>query len=379
MDIGIPGERHEEESRVALTPSGVRQLVAAGHRVYVEEAAGERCHFLDSDYHEAGAIVVFDREEPFRRADLLVKVGAPAGPELEWLRHGQGLMGFLHLAAAPESEVAGLLERRVTAIGYEVIEDDDGRLPVLTSMSEMAGALAVHNAAALLQSRAGGRGVLLGGAPGIAPATIVILGAGTVGEAAARTALGCGAQVVMLDREVERLRRAQQTFEGRVTTLIADPANVERAVVFADAVIGAVLIHGRRSPVMVTRAMVSLMKSGSVVLDVSIDQGGCIETSRPTTLSDPTFVEEGVIHYCVPNMTAAVARTAAQVLNNAVLPFVLAIAEKGIDAALRTHPPLARGVYLHDGYRIRETGDRRTKTTPLYEALSRSMLETLRL
>jgi alanine dehydrogenase len=378
MDIGVPRDRQPEERRIALTPAGVRQLVRAGHRVWVEEGAGAGCHFADADYLDAGATVAFDADEPFRRADLLVKVGGPVGDELQRLRPGQALMGFLHLAAAPTSTIRALLDRRVTAVGYEVIEEDDGHLPILTCMSEMAGALSVHIAAHLLESREGGRGVLLGGAPGIPPATLVILGAGTVGTAAARTALGCGAQVVLLDADVGRLRRALQQFPAHVTTLVADPPNVERAVAFADALIGAVLIHGRRTPVMVTREMVSRMKPGSVILDVSIDQGGCIETSRPTTLSSPTYVQEGVIHYCVPNMTAAVARTAAHVLNNVALPYVRAIADKGVDAALRSLPALARGVYLHGGYLTRPAADGSLPCLPLDEALSRSMLEGLR-
>jgi alanine dehydrogenase len=274
-------------------------------------------------------------------------------------------MGFLHLATAPGSTIRALLERKVTAIGFEVIENDDGRLPVLTAMSEIAGPMSVQVAAHLLESHSGGRGVLLGGAPGIPPETVVILGAGTVGTTAARVALGLGAQVILLDAEVERMRAAQEAFQGRVTTLIADPPNIERAVGFADALIGAVLIHGKRAPVMVTRSMVAKMKSGSVIEDDSIDQGGCVETSRPTTLSDPTFVDQGVIHYCVPNMTANVARTATRVLKNAALPYIQAIAEQGVDAALRGLPPRS----------VAEDGE--LPYLPLSEALSKSALETL--
>jgi 4-hydroxybutyrate CoA-transferase len=376
MNIGIPRDRQPEERRVALTPRGVLQLVQAGHRVYVEEGAGAGCHFPDAEYLAAGGTVVFDEEEPYQRSDLVVKVGSPRGAELARLREGQTLLGFLHLAAAPAETLRTLLDRRITAIGYEVIEDADGRLPVLTAMSEIAGPLSVQVAAHLLESRDGGRGVLLGGAPGIPPAVVVVLGAGTVGTSAARTAIGLGAQVILLDADVERLRRAFEILGRRVTTLVADPPNVERAVGFADALIGAVLIHGRRAPVMVTRAMVSSMKAGSVLVDLSIDQGGCIETSRPTTLTAPTYVAEGVIHYCVPNMTAAVARTAAQALHNAAFPVIQAVAAKGADEALREAPPLARGVYTHGGYLTRPVAPEVAgfPVVPLHEALSRTLL-----
>jgi alanine dehydrogenase len=379
MNIGIPRDRRPEERRVPLTPRGVRNLIEAGHRVYIESGAGAACHYPDTEYLDAGGTVVFDEEEPFQRADLVVKLGGPVGPETEWLREGQALMGFLHLATAPIATVRALLERKVTAIGFEVIENDDGRLPVLTSMSEIAGPMAVQVAAHLLESHSGGRGVLLGGAPGIPPETVMILGAGTVGRTAARRALGFGAQVILLDADVERMREALETLHGKVTTLIADRPNVERAVRFADALIGGVLIHGKRAPVMVTRSMVSKMKSGSVIVDVSIDQGGCVETSRPTTLSDPTFVEQGVIHYCVPNMTANVARTATRVLKNAALPYIQAIAGQGLEAALRGLPPLARGVYMHGGYLTRRSvdEDRDLPYLPLSEALSKSVPESL--
>jgi len=380
MDIGIPRDLGADERRVALTPAGVRQLVLAGHRVHVEGGAGEGCHYTDADYHAAGGIVVFDPEEAFRRADLVVKVGRPAPHEVEWLRGGQTVTGFLHLATAAVGTVRALLDRRVTAIGYEVIEDEAGRLPVLTAMSELAGPLAIQVAAHLLESWQGGRGVLLGGVPGIPPATVVILGAGTVGAAAARTALGAGAHVVLLDADVDRLREASDRLGGRCTTLLADEAQVERAAAFADALIGAVLVHGQRTPVMVTRRMVAGMKPGSVIVDVAIDQGGCIETSRPTTLSDPTYREAGVIHYCVPNMTAAIARTAAQVLNNAALPFIRAIGDLGIEQALRSVGPLGRGVYMHRGYLTRPPGMEGIglPALPLHEALSEGLLERLR-
>jgi len=380
MNIGIARDRQPEEQRVALTPRGVRQLVEAGHRVYVEESAGAGCHFADAEYLAAGATVVFDADEPYQRADLVVRVGAPRGADLARLKEGQTLLGFLHLAAAPTETLRVLLDRRITAIGYEVIEDADGRLPVLTAMSEIAGPLSVQIAAHLLESGHGGRGVLLGGAPGIPPSVVVVLGAGTVGSTAARTALGLGAQVILLDADVDRLRRAQGVLGGNVTTLVADPSNIERAVGFADALIGAVLIHGRRAPVMVSRALVARMKPGAVVVDLSIDQGGCVETSRPTRLSSPTFVSEGVIHYCVPNMTSAIARTAAQALHNAAFPVIRSIADRGIDEALREMPPLARGVYAHGGYLTRALAadSAGMPTLTLHEALSRTLLEGLR-
>jgi alanine dehydrogenase len=380
MNIAIPRDRQPEERRVALTPRGVRQLVEAGHRVYVEESAGAGCHFPDAEYLAAGATVVFDEDEPYQRSDLVVRVGAPRGADLSRLKDGQTLLGFLHLAAAPTETLRTLLDRRITAIGYEVIEDADGRLPVLTAMSEIAGPLSVQVAAHLLESSHGGRGVLLGGAPGIPPAVVVILGAGTVGSTAARTALGLGAQVILLDADVDRLRRVQDTLGGRVTTLVADPPNVERAVGFADALIGAVLIHGRRAPVMVSRAMIGRMKPGSVLVDLSIDQGGCVESSRPTTLASPTFVSDGVIHYCVPNMTSAVARTAAQALHNAAFPLIRAIADRGVDEALRELPTLARGVYTHGGYLTRAIAADSVgmPAMSIHDALSRTLIEALR-
>jgi alanine dehydrogenase len=349
MDIGIPRERRESEYRVGLTPIGVQLLTAEGHAVFVEHDAGLGAGFGDRDYEGAGARIVFQPQEAFGRADLVLKVARPTAEECEWLREGQTLMGLLHLAAARRSRVVTLVEKGVTAIGYEMIQADDGSLPVLTPLSQVAGRMLVQVAATVAQNDKGGKGILLSGVPGVPPAEVVIIGAGTLGTFAARAFIGIGATVYLLDRDLQRLQTVDTLLGGRAITMVSHEFNVRKVVKFADVLIGAVLIPGQRAPLVVTRDMVQSMKPRSVILDMSIDQGGCVETSRPTTHRSPTFVEEGIIHCCVPNFPSVVARTATHAFNNAAWPYVQTIARLGVDAALETTPALARGVNTRHG------------------------------
>lgn len=351
MNIGVPRERRTDEHRVGLTPAGVELLTAAGHACYVESGAGSGAGFSDADYQHAGARTVYSPHEAYGRADLVLKVARPTAEEAEWLREGSILMGFLHLAAGRRERVVTLLEKRITAIAYELIQLDDGSLPVLTPLSQAAGRMAQQVAAGLLQNNRGGKGILLGGVPGVPPAEVVIIGAGVVGTAAARAFLGAGASVYVLDRNLLRLQQfdEMQIMGGRAVTMVSHSFNVRKVVRFADVLVGAVLIPGERSPIVVTRDMLRTMKPRSIILDIAIDQGGCVETSRLTTHRDPTFTVENIIHYCVPNMTAVVARTATHAFNNAAWPFVQELAFNGLDAALDNLPALRRGLVARDG------------------------------
>ncbi|MFN3928625.1 MAG: alanine dehydrogenase [Thermoflexus sp.] len=349
MHIGIPKERRPEEYRVSLTPAGVEMLIRAGHTVWVESGAGLGAGFTDEDYRRVGAQIVYSGPEVYGRADLVVKVARPTQEEFEWLREGQTLMGFLHLAAARRDKIDLLLQRRITAIAYETVQADDGSLPILAPISTIAGRMAAHVAATLLQNDRGGKGILLGGAPGVPPAEVVILGAGVVGSNAARAFVGMGASVYVLDKDIRRLQRLEELCGARVVTMISHPYNLRKVVRFADVLIGAVLVPGARAPILVTREMVQTMKPRALIMDISIDQGGCVETSRPTTHRDPTFVEEGVIHYAVPNMTGVLGRTATHALTNALWPFLEEIAQVGLEEALARNPALARGVNTRDG------------------------------
>jgi alanine dehydrogenase len=349
MDIGIPQERRESEYRVGLTPIGVQLLTADGHACYVEHGAGLGAGFSDRDYEQAGARIVYQPQEAFGRADLVLKVARPTAEECEWLNEGQTLMGLLHLAAARQSRVEALLEKRVTAIGYEMIQLDDGSLPVLVPLSQAAGRMMVQVAASLLQNDKGGKGILLGGVPGVPPAEVAIIGAGTLGTCAARAFLGIGATVYVLDRDLRRLQHVDALLHGQAVTMVSHDFNVRKVVKFADVVIGAVLVPGQRAPIVVTRDMVKSMKPRSLIIDMAIDQGGCVETSRPTTHASPAFIEENVLHCCVPNLPAVIARTSTHAFNNAAWPYVQAITRLGIDAALDADPALARGVNTRNG------------------------------
>ncbi|MGD1997203.1 MAG: alanine dehydrogenase, partial [Anaerolineae bacterium] len=350
----IPKERQDLEMRVGLTPYGVGLLTHAGHACYVEQGAGEGAGFSDYDYERAGGQIVYSAEEAYRRSDLLLKAMRPTQEELQWLHEGQILCGFLHLAAAPRKTVQTLIEKQVTAIAYEIIERGDGDLPVLKTMSEVAGRMAPQLAATFLQSSYGGRGVLLSGVPGIPAARVAILGAGVLGRNAARTFYGLGTKLFVLDRNLGRLRKVDEDFRGHVTTMVSYPFNIARVARFVEVLIGAVLVPGARAPILVTREMVRSMKRGAVILDFSIDQGGCVETSRPTTLRDPVFVEEGVVHFCVPNAPGVLPRTSTHAFNNAAWPYIRRIAKLGLDQALEEMPPLRRGIAIRDGKIVKE-------------------------
>ena len=350
MRIGIPKENIFEEKRVAIAPAGVDALVRAGHTVYIQSGAGEGCNFTDEDYTRTGATIVYSAEEVYMRSELVAKVTPLGDTETELLQEKQILFSFLHLAVGNKTTIEKLLKKKITAIGYELIESREG-LPVLHSMSEIAGQLSMQIAERYLESfPKGGRGILLGGITGVAPAAVVILGAGVVGTTAARAALGRGAQVIVIDKDLSRLRKIDTAFKQKITTVMANPYTISRGVKFADVLIGAVLIKGEKTPHLVTEEMVKNMKKGAVVIDVSIDQGGCIETSHVTSISDPVYVMHNVIHYCVPNMPALVAKTASYGLNNAALGYIQSIAENGLADALTGNFGLSQGVCTFNGY-----------------------------
>jgi alanine dehydrogenase len=349
MDFGVPVERHRTEHRVGLTPRGTRNLVDLGHRVFVETGAGDASRFPDSTYREAGAEIVFRREEVFLRAAVILSVTAPTMDEIALMNDHQVLAAFWHMAVVPRPVVAEMNKRQLTAIGYEMIEDANGRRPVLEAMSELAGQMAIHNAAHLLQRESGGRGILLGASPGQPPATVLIIGAGTAGRTAAETALGIGAHVIVLDKNLDKLRQLRSEVGGRVVTSTPDRDTIAQFLRIADVAIGAILVVDGPTPYLVTKDMVQSMRPGSVILDLAIDQGGCFETSRPTTIDDPTFVLAGVVHYCVPNMTADIPRTASKALTLAHMQYLELIAQHGIEQALRLDPALARGTAMYRG------------------------------
>jgi len=347
MVIGIPKEIKDQEFRVSLTPDGAQTLVASGHRIWVEAGAGEGSGFSDDDYQKAGARLG-SRAEVFDQAELIVKVKEPLRSEWPLFRPGQTLFAYLHLAASKELTEA-LLERKLTAIAYETTELADGSTPMLTPMSEIAGRMSIQIGARYLERSSGGRGVLIGGVPGVDPAHVVILGAGVVGTAATRIAVGMGARVTVFNLDIGRLRHLDELYEGRVVTLASNQQWIDRAVEDADLVIGAVLLRGAKPPRLVSRAVVSRMRPGSVIVDVSVDQGGCVETTRPTMHSDPVYHVDRVLHYCVPNMPGIVPRTSTFALTNTTLPFIVRIASAGVDHAIQSDPGLARGVNVTGG------------------------------
>ena len=349
MRIGIPTETRWEEKRVPLTPAGVDSLIRSGHTVYIQSGAGDASHFTDQEYREVGATIVYNKEEAFGRAEMILKVAPVTEEEADLLVDNQILFSFLLLTMGKKNLIEKLLAKKITAIGFELIERDS-RLPILHSMSEIAGPLAIQVAERYLESfTKSGRGILIGGITGVAPAAVVILGAGVVGVTAARAALGRGAQVIVIDRDLSRLRQIETEFHRGVTTVMANPYTISRGVKFADVLVGAVLIKGEKAPHLVTEQMVKEMKKGAVIVDVSIDQGGCVETSRVTTISDPVYTLHNVIHYCVPNMPSLVARTASYGLNNAVLDYVHDIADNGLTPALLSDEGLAKGVCTYNG------------------------------
>ncbi|MCP4574230.1 MAG: alanine dehydrogenase [bacterium] len=349
MIVGLPRASSRDEFRVGLPPRAVRTLVERGIDVCVERKAGTGAGFTDDQYADAGARILHGPEELWGRTDLVVKVGPLAPEQFDFLRSEQIVVSTLHLAAADARQVDILLERGCTAIDVTTIEDEHGRLPVLVPLSQIAGRMVPQIAARYLQTDHGGPGILLGGAPAVPPAEVVVVGAGTVGRHAVRACLGAGARVTLLDSDFERLSEVDWSSGGSVTTFLATEATLRKTLAYADVVVGAVLIPGARTPHLVTREMVGSMRDRSLLIDISVDQGGCFETSRPTRLSDPTYVVEGITHYCVPNLPSLVARSATYATANVLLPHVAALAEHGYAAAVTADPGLRKGVNVHAG------------------------------
>ena len=351
--VGVPKEIKDNERRVSMQPDGVAELVHHGHEVILQSGAGAGAGFADEEYADAGARVVGTADEVFEAAALIVKVKEPVPEEYDRFREGQQLFTYLHLAADREL-TEFLMERKVDSIAYETVELPDGRLPLLTPMSEVAGRMAVQAAAHHLESPNGGAGLLLGGVPGTPAAKVTIIGGGVVGTEAAKIAIGMRAIVRVLDVNPTRLAYLSDIFEGRVDLVVPNRARMTSYIRESDVVVGAVLVHGAKAPKLVSREMISNMRPGSVAVDVAIDQGGCFETSRPTTHSDPTYVEEGVVHYCVANIPGAVARTSTLALTSATLPYLIKIADEGVEGAAVDDPALARGLTTLDGNLVSE-------------------------
>lgn len=348
MNIGIPKERRPFEYRVGISPAGVQMLSEHGHVCHVEHNAGLGAGFSDQDYEQTGARIVYSAHEVFGRADLLLKVARPLKEEIEWLRPDTTLAGLLHLGSARQDKIDLMVANNITAIAYEQIQLADGTVPIRRPLSQIGGRLSAQIAARLLQNNAGGKGILLEGVAGVPPAEVVIIGAGIVGSCAARAFIGLGAHVNVLDNDLDALQKIFDWKTG-VVTMISTPINIARACAYADVVVGAVLVPGQPPPIVVTRDMVRAMKPRSILMDISIDEGGCIETSRPTTHEHPTFIDEGVIHYCVPNIPSIVARTSTYAFLNAAFPFIVEIANKGPDKAIADYPAIERGVAVQRG------------------------------
>jgi alanine dehydrogenase len=348
MRIGVPSEIKTDEYRVAITPAGVRELSTHGHEVLVQAGAGEGSAMSDEQFTAQGARIVEGAEAVFAEAELILKVKEPQASEVGLLRAQQTLFTYLHLAAEPDL-ARGLMASGATCIAYETVEDSEGRLPLLAPMSEVAGKIATQAGAFMLEKPLGGRGILLGGVPGVAAATVLVIGGGVVGMNAAFIAIGMQADVFVFDRSIDRLRDLEVAFAGRASTVYSSTLAIEEMLPQADLVIGAVLVHGGRAPHVVTREQLKLMKPQAVLVDVSIDQGGCFETSHPTTHSDPTFEVDGITHYCVANMPGAVPITSTYALTNATLPYVIDLAERGIGEALHRNPGLAKGLNVQHG------------------------------
>jgi alanine dehydrogenase len=348
LRIGVPREVGNEEQRVALAPSGTGALVANGHEVYVEEGAGHEAHFQDDEYADTGTELVKDPDDLYERSDLIVKVGPPVEDEMDLLQEGQILLSALNLGGTTPEFLHHLMRLKITGIGFEFIREPDGTFPLVRMMHEITGSMAIQIAGRYLESTEGGKGVMLGGISGVPPATVVILGADVIGEWAARTALGYGAHVIVLDTELGALRDLEHTLDRNVTTAVASEHYLRQAVHSADVVIGAMMAGGERSPLLITEDMVQSMSPGGVVVDAVMDQGGCVETSRPTTHSDPVYRRHDIIHYCVPNMPSNVARTATYALSHVLVPYLLRIGEAGsINEALWRDEGLRNGTYVY--------------------------------
>jgi len=347
MNICIPKERRPFEFRVGLSPMGVETLIQNGHTVFIEHEAGQGAGFPDREYEKVGAKIAFAVDEIYARAELLLKIARPLDDELDMLQPRSTIMGFLHLASARQNKIDALLKDKINAIAYEQIEEKDGSLPVLRPSSQIGGAMAAEVASRLMQSDHGGRGILLGGLPGIPPAEVVIIGAGMAGTYAARAFKGLGAHVTVLDRSLVALQRINQ-FDSNFVTMFSTPRNLFRVCQYADVLVGAVLVPGSRAPIIITREMIKKMKDRSIFIDISIDQGGCSETSRPTTHEHPSYIDENVVHYCVPNMPSVVARTATYGFVNAALEYILEIANLGVEKAIE-NPAIEAGVNTYQG------------------------------
>jgi alanine dehydrogenase len=349
MNLGVIKQTRNDERRVPLVPAGAHLLTKKGHTVNIEHDAGLAAGFPDREYLDAGANIVYSRSEAVGRADLVLGVSPFQLEDVEMFIPGQMVMSFGHLATLTSGALRGMVEKSITAVAYELIENENNRRPIVEIMGEVAGPVALTLASTFLESHHGGRGVLLSGLPGIPPAHVLVIGGGSVGLAAVRAALGMGAQVTLFDKDPDKLRLADRMFDRRVVTLLAYRYNLERVLRTADVVIGAVWVHGSKPPILITREMIREMKSGAVIVDCSIDQGGICETDRPTTLSNPTYVVENVVHCCVPNMPSAVARTASFALANSLFPYVRWYAEGGLPAILADQRGFAEGIYLRDG------------------------------
>lgn len=373
MIIGVPTEIKNHEYRVGMTPAGVEELVDKGHTVLVQRGCGDGIGFGGREYYDAGATIVETAEEIFLQSDMIVKVKEPQPNECKLLRKDQILFTYLHLAPDPE-QAELLIESGATCIAYETVTDYLGRLPLLTPMSEVAGRMSIQAAAHCLEKAQGGSGMLLGGVPGVAPAKIMILGGGVVGINAARMAIGMGADVTILDKNLNQLKEIDEMYNGRIKTLLSNDTNIVSQLRSVDVVIGAVLIPGASAPKLIKRKWLSIMKPGSVLVDVAIDQGGCFETSVATTHENPTYVVDGIIHYCVANMPGAVARTSTLALTNATLPFVLEIVEKGAQKALLDNNHLCNGLNIYQGkYTHRAVATALDKAYTSFESITNPM------
>lgn len=348
MIIGVPKEIKISENRVGLTEANVKQLVSEGHKVFVQKDAGVGSMISNDDYIRAGAQILPTAEDIYQKAEMIVKVKEPLPPEYNLMRENQILYTYLHLAAEPELTKV-LCERKVKAVAYETIQDDNGQLPLLTPMSEVAGRMATQVGAYYLQKDKGGKGILLGGVTGVQRGRVTVIGGGVVGINAAKMAVGLGAEVTILDVNHARLAYLDDVFQGRISTMYSNMQNIENSVINSDLVVGAVLIPGRKAPMLVSRTMISKMSPGSVVVDVAVDQGGCIETCKPTSHVNPTFEVDGVIHYCVPNMPGVAPRTSTYALNNATFKYASMIAQMGLEDAIVKNPPLFKGVNVYGG------------------------------
>jgi len=371
MDIGIAKEGHHLENRVALTPAGAKTLVNAGHTIYLEQGAGEVSGFTDGDYLNVGAKLVYSQEEVILRSKILLKVAPPTVDECKMMPEEQIVLTAFHLAVAPEESLKLLVEKRIATVGYEIIEDDEGNLPVLVPMSELAGQMCINIATYYLSNRGGGRGILLGGAAGVPPATVLVLGGGTLGINAVMSAKGVGANVILFDSDLTKLRYANDLFQRQLVTYLPFEYNLEKAVPIADVIIGAVSIHGEMAPKLITEKMVKSMKPQSVIIDAAIDQGGCVETIHPTNWANATYIAHGVTHFGVPNMPSNISRTATYALSNAILPYVFRIAQDGLEKVMQQDYGIARGVYTFKGEPLRNVVARRLgmAATPLKNIL----------